>query len=311
MALLPTFADWLEAFGLPDAPDNTQDERVTIAWLQYHQAVAEKVDEMHRDPVAGENLRRLHDILSEDIIDSHLGAGWFSEHVDDSSSSKQGRNYFNTDGPPAIRLLAAHRAHELARRLYQLQSFPWFDDVLRRVSTRELSGAGFELDVVFVLHNLVARVTPVEETGHKGDDYDILLDVYGIKVPVEAKAKDDDTPYTMATVINTVKGAASQLPRGGKGIVFLRLPTPWLGPELEETYADALTEATRQTSRVGAVITAIDKQHLNEDQTAGHVTRVFDYFMVPDCPEELWTACMHLKEILDSDLDIFAPPAPF
>jgi hypothetical protein len=127
--------------------------------------------------------------------------------------------------------LAAQRVHDLARRLYQLQSFPWFGDLVHRVRTRDLSGAGFELDVAFVLHHLVAEVTPNEEAGQKGEDYDIHLQVYGRDVPVEAKAKDDDTPYTEKTVINTVKGAETQLPKGSKGIVFVRIPSEWIGTD--------------------------------------------------------------------------------
>lgn len=311
MSLLLTFADWLDAFGVRVASGYNEDDRLTITWLKYHQAVAEQVEQMQNDSPAGENLRGLFDVLSEDIIDRHLGDGWFSEHVDDSAASNQATNYFNADGPAAARLLAAHRSHELARRLYQLQSFPWFDDVVKRIRTRDLSGAAFELDVVLLLHNLVARVTPREETGRKGEDYDIHLNVYGLEVPVEVKAKADDTPYTAKTVIRTVKGAARQLPSGSTGIVVLRIPTAWVGRELEETYADALHEATRQTTRVGAVITAIDKPHLNRTQTAGHIARVYDFFMSDGCSEELWNACVHLKEFLENDFSFFAPSPPF
>lgn len=310
MAVVPTFAEWLDVHGLPDAPD-LSDNRVTVAWLQYDQAVAQAIDEMRADPVAGESVRALFDVLSEDIIDSHFGHGWFAEHVDGSASSDRARNYLRSDCPPAVRLLAAQRVHDVARRLYQLQSFPWFDQVIRRVRTRDFSGAGFELDVVFVLHHLVGRVTPKDESGQKGEDYDIHVQVHGLDVPVEVKAKDDDTPYTDQTVINTVKSAATQLPKGSKGIVFVRIPTGWVGKELEDRYPDALAEATRQTSRVGAVITAVDKMALNEDETAGHVTRHYHFFNHDDCPDELWRVCLHSKEVLERDLTFFAPSPPF
>jgi len=311
MALLPTFAEWLDVHGLPDALDISEYGRVTVAWLHYHQVVAQTVDEMRADAVAGANLRALFDVLSEDIIDSHLGQGWFAEHVDRSASSDQTRSYLRFEGPPAVRLLSAQRVHDVARRLYQLQSFPWFDNVVGRVRTRDLSGAGFELDVAFVLHHLVAGVAPKEEVGQKGEDYDLQVQVYGLNVPVEVKAKDDDTPYSDQTVINTVKGAATQLPKGSKGIVFVRIPSGWVGTELEERYPDALGEATRQTSRVGSVITAIDKMALNDDETAGHVTRHYHFFKHDDCPDELWRACLHLKEVLERDLTLFAPSPPF
>ena len=297
--------------GLPESQDLSDDDRLTVAWLQYDQAVAQTVDEMRRDEVAGANLRGLFDALSEGIIDDHLGHGWFQEHVDGSASSDQTHGYLNFDGPSAVRLLAAHRVHDLARRLYQLQSFDWFDDVVSRVARRNLSGAAFELDVAFMLHHMVAGVVPKEESGQKGEDYDIQLRVLGLDVPVEIKAKDDDTPWHPKTVINTIRGAAKQLPAGSKGIVFLRIPTWWVGRRLEEEYPEALAEATRQTTRVAAVITVIDKISMNDDQTAGNVTRHYDLFMHGDCPPELWDVCLHLKDVLDRDLTILAPSPPF
>jgi hypothetical protein len=93
--------------------------------------------------------------------------------------------------------------------------------------------------------------------------------------------------------------------------VFVRVPLAWSGAELEARYADALAEATRQTSRVGAVITAIDKVHLNDVATAGHVTTQFHFFKHNECPSELWRVCMHLKEFLDQDLTFLAPSPPF
>lgn len=308
---LPTFARWLDVHGLPHSQDLSDDDRVTVAWLQYDQAVAQAVSEMREDPVAGENLRGLFDALSEGIIDDHLGPGWFEAHVDGSESSKQTRDFLDFEGSPAIRLLAAHRVHELARRLYQLQSFEWFDDVVRRVATRSLSGAAFELDVVFFLHHLIAGVIPIEESGRKGEDYDIRLHVLGLEVPIEVKAKDDDTPWHPRTLINTIEEARKQLPADSKGIVFLRIPPWWVGRKLEEEYSDALADATRQTSRIGAVITVVDKVHLNDEQTSGHVARHYHLFNHSDCPAELWEVCLHLKDVLDRGLTMLAPSPPF
>jgi hypothetical protein len=187
MALLPTFAQWLDWYGLPEAPDLSDFARVTVAWMQYDEAVGHRIDEMHADPVAGRNRRVLLDVLSEDIIDSHIGPGWFAEHVDGGALSSQTRKYLRFDGPPDTRLLAAQRVHDLARRLYQLQSFPWFEDFVRKVRTRDLSGASFELNVAWLLHTLVATVTPKKEVGERGEDYDVQLHVYGLSIPIEVE----------------------------------------------------------------------------------------------------------------------------
>jgi hypothetical protein len=311
MTIIPTFANYLAAVGLPEASGLDENEQVTVRWLQYDQEVWRLVSQMKAEADGSSDLRGLLDVLSEDVIDGHLGTGWFGRHVDRTATSGQTRGYLHPDGPPDLRLLSAHRVHELARRLYQLQSFPWFGSVTANLRTRDLSGAGFELDVLQVLHTLVGSITPKEESGVKGEDYDIHLRVGGLEIPIEVKAKDDETALTSNTVVNTVKAAASQLPKGQTGIVFLRVPPAWVGQSLEETYPDILLEATRQTSRVAAVVSVIDKMHLTVDQTAGHVTRHFDFFRHEDCPEPLWDACLQLKDFLERDLTYFAPSPPF
>ena len=218
MGFIPTFAEYRGSFGLPDAPGLTEDERVTILWSQYDQAVWQRVTEIEADPIAGANLRALFDVISEEIINSHLGGGWFAEHVDRSGMSDRARNYLHFEGPPQLRLLSAHRVHELARRLYQLQSFPWFHRVLANIRTRDLPGAGFELDVLVVLHMLIALVTPQPESGRKGQDYDIRLRMGGIDVPIEVKAKDDGTEFSPKDHHQHGEGSSKSATEGRQGI---------------------------------------------------------------------------------------------
>jgi hypothetical protein len=308
---LPTFADFLDTHGLPDAPDLDEDTQVTIAWLHYDQAVYDRIEEIKADPKRPGSYSLLLAVLAEEIITSHLGADWFAAHIDGRATSDQARDYLPEVGPAERRLLSTHRIHELARRLYQLQSFEWFEHVLRSLRTRDLSGAGFELDVLWVLHVLPSSVAPRAEIGRKGEDYDAVVRFGGLTIPIEVKAKADDTELSQRTVVRTVRGAARQLPKGQKGIVLLRIPNAWVGRQLEEQYNDWLREATRQTSRVGAVVTAIDKPHLNEAGTQGHVDRHYDFFCHPDCPDELWKYCLWLKVSLDLDRTHLAPMPPF
>lgn len=53
--------------------------------MQYDQAVWQRVTEIKADPIAGANLRGLFDVLSEEIINSHLGGDRFSVDVDGSA----------------------------------------------------------------------------------------------------------------------------------------------------------------------------------------------------------------------------------
>ena len=182
--------------------------------------------------------------------------------------------------------------------------------MLDGVRTRELSGAAFELDILWALQIASPYVEARRESGVKGSDYDAFALMGEHLVPVEAKAKDDTTPWSAKTVIKTVKRAAEQLPRGDVGLLFLRVPTAWIGPSLEEHFADALDEGTRQTTRVGAIISAIDKPHLNTETTAS-VSRHFHYFATPKCPEHIWSFCMRLRQLWDAGLTQMAPEPPF
>jgi hypothetical protein len=178
------------------------------------------------------------------------------------------RRHADRDQPvprhPRIRMKASHRTCELARRLYQLQSFLWFDQLLAKVRRDRLSGASFEPDVVWVLQILAQRVSARETQNRLGSDFDISADIGDLTIPVEVKAKDDTTPYSSSTIIQTVRQAARQLLRGECGILFIRVPSAWIGGRLEAEYGDALIEGSRQTSRIGVVITAIDKPHIKK-----------------------------------------------
>jgi len=55
----------------------------------------------------------------------------------------------------------------------------------------------------------------------------------------------------------------------------------------------------------------IDKIYLNDGATAGHVTMHYHYFKHDGCPDDLWMACLYLKEILDRELTYLAPSPPF
>jgi hypothetical protein len=93
-------------------------------------------------------------------------------------------------------------------------------------------------------------------------------------------------------------------------LLFLRIPTAWVGPELEDGFSDALAEGTRQTRRIGAILTAIDKVHIKTSNTAT-VERFFDYFTTPECPERIQSFCMRLRQFWEDGLTQLAPRQPF
>lgn len=308
MGVIPTFRDVLSNDGLTIQDLTTG--QIDAVWFEYDRLIRDRVQELQRSPDLADSIGALNHVLAEETIAAHLGIEWVVKNVIDSRSSNQVKKYLSHGDHRLHKALSLHRVQELARRLYQLQSFPWFDTVLDGVRTRELSGAAFELDILWALQIASPYVGARRESGVKGSDYDAFALMGEHLVPVEAKAKDDTTPWSRKTVINTVKRAAEQLPRGDVGLLFLRVPTAWIGPRLEEQFADGLHEGTRQTNRVGAVISAIDKSHLNTETTAS-VSRHFHYFATPECPEHIWSFCMRFREFWDAGLTQMAPEPPF
>jgi hypothetical protein len=67
----------------------------------------------------------------------------------------------------------------------------------------------------------VRFVTP---SGRKGDDFDLLVDVDSITVPVEVKSKDDATAFSPSSLASSLRDARRQIPSGGPGAVIVRLP---------------------------------------------------------------------------------------
>jgi len=176
--------------------------------------------------------------------------------------------------------------------------------------TETLSGVGFELDVLWLLHLASADIQARPEVSARGSDFDFSAIILDRRIPVEVKAKDDSTPFTPRTVTKTLKGAARQMPKGEQGVIFIRIPFSWVNKAIEDEYSEAVAEGVRQTTRVGAVITAIDKPHYT-DERLGNVTRHFDYFRHDACAESIWTFAMMLKQAWDADWTIMAPPSPF
>ncbi|MFE0348813.1 hypothetical protein [Streptomyces griseoluteus] len=220
----------------------------------------------------------------------------------------------DTRGPDdPRRVLVAHRRRELARRVYEFQSLPWFQDFLDHTRTNDVASALYEGDVLSALMHLPATVTRNRAKGVKGEDLDVIVKFPGerLRVPVEVKNKDDHAAFTDTAVRRILKKAATQLPREEIGWVFLRIPAAWVGGRLEEKYPEMLHDAVRQTSRIGAVFTAIDKFRLNADRTKVSTSRFWHYFPTDDAPPALRKTGFDLFSLLDQGMDYFAPRAPF
>jgi hypothetical protein len=295
---IATFAEFLAATARERDPVSD----VPRAWAVYNEAVYAQVQDMLHDPfiVASRWQGGLSEELAKGFLESIFGPEWVQERFAAADEREPGWLRF------------AHQRRELARRVFEFQSHPWFADFVDYTRTNEVASALFEADVLQTLMRMPASVGRVTETKVKGQDYDALIHLGEVgNVPIEVKYKKDDTPYSASTIHSTLKAAARQLPKGQVGWLFLHIPTAWVGPQLEAEYADILHEALRQTSRVAAVFTAIDKPHVDGIRGTAGVRRVWQFWGHEKASEAMWDACLLLKELLDAELALFAPHAPF
>ncbi|MGA5629851.1 hypothetical protein ACPCTH_33820 [Streptomyces cellulosae] len=298
MIEIPTFAAWMEANQAQEFPNEA------TAWAVYNDRVYRGMQALFAHPEVAENRQEaaVAEIAAVAFLESAFGAAWVREKFPLADRREE-------LGPWVQQ---ARQRQELARRVFEFQSERWFDDFLSYTKTNDVASAIFEADVLQTLMRMPAGIARVTESGVKGQDFDILLNLAHIgDVPVEVKYKQDDTPFSEATVRNTVKGAVKQLPRGRVGWLFIHVPTAWVRPGRSDEYHEALYEALRQTSRVGVVFTAVDKPF--HDQEAGKIRhrRSWDLYKDDGASQELWEAALLLRDLLVKRWDFFAPRAPF
>ncbi|WP_024756045.1 hypothetical protein [Streptomyces exfoliatus] len=298
MIEIPTFAAWLEANQAQGFPNPA------TAWAVYNDRVYRGMQVLFADPEVAANRREsaVAEIAAVTFLESAFGAAWVKKKFPLANRRDELR--------PGME--QAQQRWDLARRVFEFQSEPWFADFLFYTERNDVASALFEADVLQTLMRMPAGVTRVTASGPKGQNFDILLNLARIgNVPVEVKYKQDDTPFSEATVRNTAKDAARQLPRGHVGWLFIHVPTTWVRPGRGDEYHEALYDGLRQTSRVGVVFTAVDKPFHDEEAGRFHHRRFWDLYKDDGASQELWEAALLLRDLLNKGWDFFAPRAPF
>lgn len=191
--------------------------------------------------------------LSYQILVYILGIEWGRKHLNPRRQHSYFMHQANVDTDEAY--IGQHRVLSFARNLYELQSAPFFDDMVRELRTRSLLGAATEVDVAYMFHKSGHPVGFVQRTGTRGDDYDQVVKYGGQDVCVEVKAKEDDTPYSDSTLRASLREARQQLPKQGPGIIVIRIPSAWVANRLFVNEAvPTFTNFLRNSARTNAVV---------------------------------------------------------
>jgi hypothetical protein len=195
------------------------------------------------------------------VIENNLGTDWTQRHVTGAGPRTPAGVYLRS-GPKDSLEMHEHyvRTMELARRLFELGQESFYDRLVDNLSQRDLEGAAFEADVVRMLCAGPFVIDLRAERGTKGDDYDIDLWLHDRVWPIEVKTRAEDVPYSDRALAKTLERARTQLPRGGVGTIFFKVPTHWLAGSLyRRGHADVVQDRIRATTRVQSVILVWDK----------------------------------------------------
>lgn len=253
------------------------------------------------------------------VIGDHLGASWVAANAEFHAPEKPGKGakYLRRDSDPEIATLAQHylRLGELARRLFEFAAEDFYELLCANLSRRDLEGAAFEADVVRTLLGLPMLIDLREERNVIGDDYDIdvWLRLPNTKWSIEVKTKHDAGPYTRTGLLNTIRGARKQLPAGGLGTIFLKLPQAWAtDPDYQGEVVKVFDSFFRNTSRVHAVVTVWDiitHDAANEKSWSWKPGRAV--YRSPTIDRLLDELLGHYELLWGQPFDLAGPNAPF
>lgn len=252
-----------------------------------------------------------HDhLLATIIIGNNLGEEWVAANID---AADQPPAKFLNSKPKDLFERHVHymRVMELARRIVELAPEGFAERVFANLRRRDLRGAVFEADVVRMLYALPSIVDLREPRGVKGDDYDI--DIWlgpDRSCPVEVKTREDG-PYSERALARTLEKARPQLPSDGLGVVFLKVPHPWLDRgDYRRTHRDVVNHYLRGTSRVHAVVLVWDSWKPKTFGSGWNWTRRWQKFLSPAADPIIQHLFGFYERAWNAPIDI-GPTAPF
>jgi hypothetical protein len=250
-------------------------------------------------------------LLSVDLIRDALGDRWSRKNLQaeleavllaDRGSGTE------VDG----RYLRYQLVTDLARRLFEFEDEQWYPRLVENLRNRGLTSAAFEADVLRVLMAAPLRIRLRKETGTLGSDYDIDVDLGEMGTwAIEAKAKEESTPYSVENLVRCLKKARRQLPPGGVGAIFLKVPPSWTNdPDYQRSHPGVIRDQLRQTSRVHLVVVGADIWTSSPSGRGFRCRREWSPFLRKDPAEVVTKILPMLEEAWRLHWDI-GPTAPF
>jgi Holliday junction resolvase len=143
----------------------------------------------------------------------------------------------------------------LADYLYRLRNREGYGHFIDTLKCCALEAAFFELEVANMLHKSGREIIFVKRSGIMGSDYDLIADICGARVAVEAKSRRFREISDENALGNALSKAREQLPRPGPGIIAVSVPEVWMAQGgAESRVAEVIQTFLRKTQRVNHVL---------------------------------------------------------
>jgi hypothetical protein len=170
-----------------------------------------------------------------------------------------------------------HQARVLrtAEALFNLRHVDGIRGLLKALRDGRVEPTLAELEAGSFLARRGISFRYVTPRGSKGEDYDILIPLEEAgPVPCEVECRIEGGELTRRGIGSTLHHARKQLPRGKRGLVFLRIPEEWvLTPEVARVLPQAIGDVFRNTERIVAVVVRWEETYLGVPKGGATVTR--------------------------------------
>lgn len=195
--------------------------------------------------------------LAVRILTSAFGFEWVEKHV--LASDDRSPFFRNLEAAAGDDSLHRARVVDLAETILNLRKVPGVAEVLRAMKLGNIEDRFAELEVGKMLALAGTKFHFVTPGGPRGTSYDLKIATSAGEVCADVKCKvESNLTISGNAILNTLKGARTQLPNDQMGAFFLKFPQTWapdgniepLIPVLEEAAGDFM----RGTGRVVAIV---------------------------------------------------------
>lgn len=202
------------------------------------------------------------------VIRQYLNKGFFDSEVDPflgaTTVNTQGDLWF---GYPLRVIL-------IGETLFLLRSCKGFPEICRRLKTRSLRPAYYEMLATKMFFRAGFEIDMLPEVGRRGSDFDFTAIHDDLIINVEVTALDEKE-FHEKTAINALGVKRKQLPKTRPAVIFCVIPSQWETsiPDINGWVESVATKFLRGTRRVNELVFQIER-HVDTagDRSRGYFT---------------------------------------